>query len=248
MSNHAEEHVHWHTSPYPILVGLGGGFVLPWAFMFQFVYGQGLLAMVALGLGALMLLAGGVGWVGETIGVIDDEGWSPSAMIMFIGTEVMTIVGVLVAYWVIRLQAPIWPPEGTPEISAPFLSTFILILSSFTASMARKKQLAGDSSGFANMTFITILIWAIFAAMVIANWGALSGKGFTIGVNTYATALYAFTGIHFAHIVFGLIIMLLALAPAYKGRLSPSYTRSMTMYVHFVNVLSIWVIAQIYLW
>ena len=248
MTSQTTEHLHWHTSPYPLLVGFGAGFMLPWAFMFNFVYGQGLLAVITLGLGVVMLLVGGVGWVGETVGIIDDEGWSPAAMMMFIGTEVMTVFGVLAGYWVMRLQAPLWPPEGTPEISAPNIATLLLLASSLTIGLARKQQIAGNASGFANLTLASSAIWGVFALMTIFGWGQLAGQGFSIDSNAFGTALYGLTGIHFAHIVFGLLIMLLALSPAYKGRLSPSYTRAMTMYVHFVNVLGIWVLLQVYYW
>ena len=248
MISHTVEHVHWHTSPYPILVGFGAGFMLPWAFMFHFVYGQGLLATIALCLGVLMLFVGGIGWVGETVGLIDDEGWSPAAMLMFIGTEVMTLFAVLAGYWVMRLEAPAWPPASTPEISAPNLATLLLLISSLTIGYARKRQMAGNATGFANLTLASIAIWFLFAMMTIFGWGQLVGQGFAIDSNAYATALFGLTGIHFAHIVFGLLIMLLALAPAYKGRLSPSYARAMTMYVHFVNVLGIWVLLQVYYW
>lgn len=248
MTTQATEHVHWHTSPYPLLVGFGAGFLLPWAFMFHFVYGRGLLAVIVLGLGVLMLLAGGIGWVGETVGMIDDEGWSPAAMMMFIGTEVMTVFAILVGYWVMRLQAPLWPPAGTPDVSPPILATLLLLASSLTIGFARKREIQGNAKGFANLTLASVFIWFLFALMTIFGWGQLTGQGFAIDSNAYATALFGLTGIHFAHIIFGLLIMLLALAPAYKGRLSPSYTRAMTMYVHFANVLGIWVLLQVYYW
>jgi len=247
MSEHASEQ-HWHAEPYPLLVGFGAGFFLPWAFMFQFVYNQGLFAIVALTLGILLLLAGGIGWAGATVGVIKDEGWSPSAMLMFIGTEIMTVAGILVAYWAMRAQAPVWPPEGTPEIAAPLFATILLLVSSITVGIARKKQLQNDASGFTSMTIATIVIWVVFAILTFMSWGELADQGFIISTNAYSTALYGMTGIHFAHIVFGLLILLLALPPALKGRLSPSYARSMSMYVHFVNVLSVWVLLQVFYW
>jgi len=40
--------------------------------------------------------------------------------------------------------------------------------------------------------------------------------------------------------------MLACLPSAFKGKLSFSYTRAMTMYVHFVNVLGLWVLFQVY--
>lgn len=247
MSEHSST-AHWHAEPHPFLVGFGGFFFLPWAFMLQFVYGQSTPAIVVLTIAVLMLLIGGIGWVGATVGIVHDEGWSPSAMIMFIGTEVMTVAGLLVAYWVMRLQTSIWPPEGTPEISPPVLATLILLISSITIGLARKKQLEDDVKGFASLTIVSILIWILFAIMVLTGWSNLSAQGFQMNTNAFSTALYGLTGIHFAHIIFGVSIMALALVPAIKGRLSHSYARSMTMYVHFVNIMSIWVLAQVYYW
>lgn len=248
MSQIVHETRHWHTSPYPLMVGFGSCLFLPWAFMLQFNYEQAAAAMACLAIGAALTVLGGLGWAGETIGIIDDEGWSPAAMFMFIGTEVMTIGGVLAGYWVARIGAPEWPPVGTPAIHAPVVATLVLCLSSITAGLARKRQIEGNASGFVMLTLVTVVIWAGFMATVIAGWQELSAENFTIGVNAYATALYGFTGIHVAHLVIGLLVMLTPLQAAMKGRLSPSYTRSMTMYVHFVNILGIIALFQIYLW
>ena len=248
MSQIVHETRHWHTSPYPLMVGFGTCLFLPWAFMLQFNYEQAAAAMACLAIGAALTVLGGLGWAGETIGIIDDEGWSPPAMFMFIGTEVMTVAGVLAGYWVARMGAPVWPPVGTPEIHAPVMETAILCLSSITIGLARKKQMEGNASGFVMLTLVSVVIWAGFMATVIGGWQTLSAEGFTVGVNAYATALYGFTGIHVAHLVIGILVLLTPLQAAMKGRLSPSYTRSMTMYVHFVNILGIVALLQVYLW
>ncbi|MFC1536872.1 heme-copper oxidase subunit III [Pseudomonadota bacterium] len=221
---------------------------MPWAFMLQFNYEQQAAALACLAIGAALMVLGGLGWAGETIGIIDDEGWSPPAMFMFIGTEVMTVGGVIAAYWVARLGAPVWPPVGTPEIHAPIIETAILCISSITIALARKNEMANNASGFVMMTLVTVVIWAGFMYTVIGSWADLGAQGFTVGINAYATALYGFTGIHVAHIVIGILVLLTPLQAAMKGRLSPSYTRSMTMYVHFVNILGITALLQVYLW
>jgi cytochrome c oxidase subunit III len=248
MSQIVHETRHWHTSPYPLMVGFGTCLFLPWAFMLQFNYEQAAAAMACLAIGAALMVLGGLGWAGETIGIIDDEGWSPPAMFMFIGTEVMTIGGVLASYWVARMGAPVWPPVGTPEIHAPVIETAIFVCSSFVISFARKKQMEGNASGFVGLTLLTVAIWSWFMYTVVSGWSTLSAEGFTVGVNAYATALYGFTGIHVAHIVIGILVLLTPLQAAMKGRLSPSYTRAMTMYVHFVNILGLVALLQVYLW
>jgi len=248
MSQIVHETRHWHTSPYPLMVGFGTCLFMPWAFMLQFNYEQQAAALACLAIGAALMVLGGLGWAGETIGIIDDEGWSPPAMFMFIGTEVMTVGGVIAAYWVARLGAPVWPPVGTPEIHAPIIETAILCISSITIALARKNEMANNASGFVMMTLVTVVIWAGFMYTVIGSWADLGAQGFTVGINAYATALYGFTGIHVAHIVIGILVLLTPLQAAMKGRLSPSYTRSMTMYVHFVNILGITALLQVYLW
>jgi len=241
---------HWHTSPFPMMVGFGTGLFLPWAFMLQFNYEQPTAALVCLAIGVALGVGGGLGWAGETIGVIDDEGWSPSAMFMFIGTEIMTIGAILAGYWTARIGAPVWPPEGTPELdpTMPLIATLILVTSSITIGLARKRQLDGNASGFAMMTLASVAIWLVFMFLTISNWGALADQNFTIGVNAAATALYGFSGIHIVHVVIGLLVMLTCVPSALKGRTSFSYTRAMSMYVHFVNVLGLYVLFQVYYW
>ncbi|NDU92040.1 MAG: hypothetical protein G3I10_05435 [Ferrovum sp.] len=246
--NSVQDTAHWHYEPWPLMVGFGAGLFLPWAFMFQFVYHQELFAVIALALGVILLLSGGIGWVSATVGVTRDEGWSPTAMLIFIGTEVMTLLGLLAGYWTMRLQAPVWPPAGTPQIQAPVLATAILIVSSVTIALARKRQMEGNARGFASMTLLSMAIWLVFAVMTVQLWEGLAAKGLKISSNALSTNLFGLTGIHFAHIVFGLLIMLFAVIPALRGRLSPSYARAMTMYVHFVNVLGIWILLQVFMW
>lgn len=239
---------HWHTCPYPMMVGFGAGLFLPWAFMFQFNYGMGLAAIIALVLGLLLLVVGGLGWAGQTVGIVTDEGWAPSAMLMFIGTEIMTIGGVLATYWTLRAGAPVWPPEGVIPVEAPVVMTAFLLASSVVIAKARGKGLAGDAKGFAILTIVTLVMWAVFGYSMIADWQAAAAAGIVLGENAtaYASTLYGFTGIHFAHIIFGAMIMITPLMSAFKGRYSDSYGRAMTMYVHFVNILGIWVLLQVY--
>jgi len=167
---------------------------------------------------------------------------------MFIGTEIMTVGAVLAGYWVARLGAVEWPPEGTPDIavSGPVIATLILLISSLTIGIARKKQLQDDASGFVRMVLLSSAIWLVFMWLTISGWNHLLAQGFEISTNAASTALYGLTGIHFAHVLIGLLVMLTCVPTAMKGKLSQSYTRAMTMYVHFVNVLGLWVLLQIY--
>ncbi len=237
----------WHSDPWRLLVGLGAGVALPAAAVLQVVYEYGLLAAITTGLALVMLLIGGIGWVGAVVGE-KRKGWSPSAMVTFISTEAVAAVGLLMVYWVIRLQADVWPPDGSPDIPVPVLPISLLLLASLTGGLAGRSMLRRDTLHFANLTLVTVVVWMGFATMTVFGWIELSSTGFTIYTNTYGAVYYCITGIHFAHVLFGIVILLLALPPAFKGLLSESYTRSMTMYIHYVNLLGLAVLTQLTVW
>ncbi len=237
----------WHSGPWRLLVALGAGVILPIAALLQIVYGYGLLAVIATGLALVMLLLGGIGWF-NTIAGEKRKGWTPAAMVTFISTEVVAVIGLLMIYWIVRLQADSWPPAGSPVVSLPVLEIALLLLASVVSGLAASRMLRGDRFGFANLTLLTVVVWIGFATVSVFRWVELSGTGFTIYTNPYGAVYYSMTGIHFAHVLFGILILLLALPPAFKGLLTESYTRSMAIYVHYVNVLGVVVLTQLTLW
>ena len=242
-----ERRLRWHSDPWRLLVGLGGGVILPIAVLLQVVYGYGLLAVIVTGFALVMLLIGSIGWFNSVVGE-KRKGWTPSAMVAFISTEVVVVVGLLLIYWIIRLQADLWPPEGSPMISLPLLGIFLLILASATGGLAARSMFKGNRLQFANLVLTTVVVWMIFATMSVFHWIELSGTGFTIYTNIFGAIYYSMTGIHFAHLLFGILILLLALPPAFKGLLSESYTRSMVIYIHYVNVLGVVMLVHITTW
>ena len=247
MSNHVSD-IHWYSEPHPVLVGFGAGLFLSAAFFFKFFNQQGLIAIFALTLAVVMVLVGGVFWVNEAVGAVKGEGWSPSVMWIFFSLEALIIAGVGIAYWMIRASSPAWPPVGTPEIYKPIFATLFILLSSITATFAYMKQQKNDVSGFMLMTIATVVVWVGFSVLTMMSWGHLIALGFHLNTNAYAIVLYGMTGIHFAHIAFGLFILFLALSRAVHDHLNDYFTRSMSMYVHFVNLLSVWVLVLVFLW
>lgn len=234
----------WHSDPWRLLVISGAGLVLPSALLLQLVFERSLLSIIATGLAVVMLLIGGIGWLGSVVGQ-KRRGWSPAAMVAFISTEVFIVIGLLMSYWIIRLQADLWPPTGSPDIPVPYLALFLLALASVIGGQGQRLNARENIWGFANVILVTVVIWIAFATMVVFRWVELSSTGFTFGSNAYGAIYYSMTGIHFAHVLFGVAILLLALPAAFKGQLSVSYTRSMTLYLHYINALGLLLLSQL---
>ncbi len=234
----------WYSDPWRLLVGIGAGVVLPFAVLVQLFYHNDLLAIISTGLAVVMLMIGGIGWMRMVAGE-KRKGWTPSAMVAFITTEAVVMVGLLMTFWIVRIQSDSWPPEGSPHFTMPVLAMGLLVVASITAGFARRAIFEDDRWGFASLALVTVAIWIVFATITVFRWVELLGASFTFHSNAYGVVVYGITGIHFAHILFGIVILLLALPAALKGRLSRAYTHSMTLYVHYVNVLGLTVLSQV---
>jgi cytochrome c oxidase subunit 3 len=173
-AHHAEghAHAHWDTSIYPFIISFGILF-LAVAFSFKFVYHNGFAAILALGLGIPMIIAGIAGWTSEAMG--KGEGLSYGAMGWFILAEAMIFVSFFVSYWYTKLHVDVWPPAGNIELPRimPLVMTFILVASSLTIHYAEHLLHLGNKAGFRTWYLLTIVLGACFLGMSVYEWSHL---------------------------------------------------------------------------
>lgn len=251
MSNHTmKDELEWHTSIWPFILSVGILFLVPLAFSFYFVYKNPLLAVIAFGIGAPLTLISIVGWVKE--GIEDkhhyNEGHSIWAMPIFVLVEAMLFIGFFAAYWVLRFTAPVWPPQGTPEmpLTIPIIMTIILLSSSGTIYLAESKMEEGDNSNFIKWLMVTIALGALFLGFKALEWTDLFHEGFLPKTNIYSTAFFSLTGFHGSHVLVGIGMFICALIPAFVGKVNKAYVTSVSIYWHFVDVVWLFVVSQVY--
>lgn len=249
MNEHAVEE-HWGTSLWPFLMSVGILFALPLAFAFYFVYGKPIPAVLCFGVGVPLVVLSIAGWVKE--GLADRElGLGTSAMPVFIVAEAFIFVGFFAAYWVTRLTAASWPPVGTPEhmpVLVPILMTVMLISSSATYYTAETRLESGDREGFRKWLVITVLLGAAFLSMSAYEWSHLYSGGFNFKTNIYSTSFYSITGFHASHVLVGVGIFLCILLPALAGKVNSTLVKSGGLYWHFVDIIWLFVVSQVYFW
>ncbi|MCL4183659.1 MAG: heme-copper oxidase subunit III [Burkholderiaceae bacterium] len=238
---------HWEWSVWPFVAAFGV-LALVIAFMLHFVYQLPFAAVIALGAGVMLVLAGAAGWTSEAMG--HGEGLSYGAMGWFILAEAMIFLSLFGAYWFMRLQAPFWPPANTPAIPKvlPLVMTVALVASSLTIHRAEQFLHAGDQAGFRSWLLPTIALGAAFLGMSAYEWAHLIGSGFTISSNVFGTSFFSITGFHGGHVLVGLSIFLAGLPAALAGKADPGFWRTAALYWHFVDIVWFFVVSQIYYW
>lgn len=248
---HERAHVaaHWETSPWPPILALGILFALPFAFSLHYVYQRPMLAVVCLGVGIPVTLWAISGWVGEALEG-HGEGLAVPAMPWFILAEALIFAGFFAAYWFMRLTAEVWPPTGSvpmPKL-VPAAMTVLLVASSFTWHAAEVAHARRAPGAFLGWLLATLALGAGFVGLSGYEWRELMQAGFGFGANAYSTAFYSITGFHAAHVLVGLGIFCAVLVPALAGRTNRHFISAAGIYWHFVDIVWLFVVTQLYFW
>jgi cytochrome c oxidase subunit 3 len=251
LSGAHHEH-HWETSWAPLVIVAGIFLLVPIGFSGFFVYESQLMTIIGVGLGVPLILAGVSKWVQE--GMSHENlvvGASIVGLPIFIVSEIFIFLGLFSSYWMIRLKAgSYWPPEGTPEIDTtiPLIMTVILVSSSITMHTAEVKLENKDNSGFNKWLIVTILLGTLFLGCTVYEYQHLLHAGFGPSTNAYSSAFYSITGFHATHVLVGLAIFVAVLIPALRGKTNHAFVTCASVYWHFVDIVWLFVVSQIYFW
>lgn len=138
--------------------------------------------------------------------------------------------------------------------SALYFDTAVLLASSVTLELARKRvrafvhgNQAQRSSGLA-LLWTTFVLGLVFVGGQYSAWLQLRSEGLYLATNPSSSFFYLFTGLHAAHILGGLAGMVVVLYRFSKPRpsLQVSTLSTVTYYWHFMGVL--WVYLLLLMW
>jgi cytochrome c oxidase subunit III len=170
-------------------------------------------------------------------------------MFLFIASEIMLFGSFFTAYFFVRVVA------GTPWPTPPFhlpvfvalINTCILVTSSGTMHWATQAIKRGDVFGLRAGLFLTFLMGLAF---LISQAREYSRAGFAPKDGAFPTIFYCLTGLHGAHVIVGLSILLFMTIRAFRGHFSPEHHHGVEIggiYWHFVDVMWIVVYMTVYI-
>ncbi len=133
-------------------------------------------------------------------------------------------------------------PEQVLEL--PILGTVCLLLSSLTVYFAVRGLRKGNTRSCTLGLAVTVALAAVFLMTTAREWYHLiHDDGLTIRTNLFGTTFYSLVGLHAAHVVVGLTMLLIAFALSLSGRVKQAHAgrlEVLSLYWHFVD--GVWVV------
>lgn len=164
-----------------------------------------------------------------------------------IASMAMVFAGLTSGYVVSRsaLQAK----EGWLSFDIPlpfFISTALIVLSSFVMIYAVRSAREGNSAGMQTGLWVTLVLGVTFTFLQFYGWQELIDSNIYFtgeGSNPAGSWFYVITAFHLVHIAAGLIVLIVTLVKAYMGKYTSEDYQGVEMaaiFWHFVDILWIY--------
>ncbi len=175
-------------------------------------------------------------------------------MLLFLCSEIMFFGGLFAAYFNVRANAPLWPPEGFEHTLQIFPlvgpATVILVLSSFTCEMGVWAIRRNDRTGLVRAIAVTVLMGTVFLLFQAIDYSLLYSEGMRLDAGVFGSTYFTLTGFHGAHVLGGVIMLSVVLYRAMAGQFSARHhdaVEATSLYWHFVDVVWIALFSTLYL-
>ena len=123
-------------------------------------------------------------------------------------------------------------------------STIVIVVSSLTMFLAHKAAKNGDSSKQKLLLLVTFVLGVVFFALQVHAWNVLTERGvYFVNNNASQSFIYIFTGMHLAHIIAGLIVLIGAIIGINKLPKDGNLFRMdlASIFWHFLDLLWIYI-------
>jgi heme/copper-type cytochrome/quinol oxidase subunit 3 len=152
----------------------------------------------------------------------------------------MTFAALLLAYGIVRVQAPAWPPPGEPPLPA----LWAWRLGATVTAIAGSAALWGATGG----RFTTVsglagagLAGTAFLALQVGGLRALARAGVLPSSGIVASVVYALTLFHALHALVALVFLLPSLLAAVRGRVvDQGHLGALASFWHLVT--AVWLV------
>jgi len=180
---------------------------------------------------------------------------SLSTVTLTVITAIVTMAfGAMIGAFLLRSGDPkFWVHLKVPYLL--WITTAILIASSFTFEKARTLLSNGDQLGFNRFLKITTVLAVLFLAGQVAAWFELVGTGTKLVKNPHSWFVFLFTGLHGLHILAGLAglgYLLVRTRERVSGPRYQMYTRviarGVAIYWHYLDFLWLLMFTLLLLW
>jgi cytochrome c oxidase subunit 3 len=157
------------------------------------------------------------------------------------------------AYIVRYASANDWLPLAIPRVM--FLSTALILTSSVTLELAKRKLKRFLNDAYRRYLLITFLLGLAFVAAQLISWRQLARQGIYLSSNPHSSFFYLLTGAHALHLIGGLLALAFLwlrwrreVTGATLIAKRQATTDAVTIYWHFMDGLWIYLFLLLFLW
>jgi len=174
-----------------------------------------------------------------------DIGWWGMACV--VATEAAFFAYLLFSYYYLASQSTNpWPAEA-PRIALPLVNTLILIASSVAVILATREIRRDNEKSLSRWLGVAVVLGVIFLALQVVEY---SREKFSMTHDAYGSLFYTITGFHGAHVLVGLLLLVVVLIRSMRGHFSRARHEAITnvaLYWHFVDLVWLAVFTTLYL-
>jgi cytochrome c oxidase subunit 3 len=169
---------------------------------------------------------------------------------VFLASIAMLFTSLSSAYIVRAASAGDWYPLTMPR--AILVSTAILLITSGTFEMAKRKANADLRSDYLKWLLATAVFGVAFLGSQIVAWRQLAAQGIFLTSNPHSSFFYLLTATHGLHLLGGLLAIAFLLIRSLQSRVISERRRAATdavsIYWHFMDALWIYLFLLLFLW
>jgi cytochrome c oxidase subunit III len=173
---------------------------------------------------------------------------SVMGMVLFVASETMFFMAFFAIFAASYSATKVWPPVKTPVPSSgvPTAGVIVLALSAIPMALALVAARRKGGQGALKWLVATIVLGVAFCVLWVIG---LPDVGFGIKDGIYASLFYVMNGLGIAHVVGGIVFLVMVSSQAASGelRLRRDPAESLAVYWFFVVVLGIALYAAFYL-
>jgi cytochrome c oxidase subunit 3 len=150
------------------------------------------------------------------------------------------------AFLVRRGSSTDWVAVRIPPLL--WINTMVLLASSATIELARKRLAIQDISGFKRYWNSSTVLGVLFLAGQVVAWRQLESQGIYLASNPASSFFYIFTGAHALHLLGGVGALLYVASRNFDlAKVSRSVAAEVTSYYwHFLDALWIFLLLLLY--
>jgi heme/copper-type cytochrome/quinol oxidase subunit 3 len=173
-------------------------------------------------------------------------------MWIFLASECLFFGSLISTYLIYKGESLVRPlPEDVFDIPLTSLSTFVLLMSSFTMVLA----VYGAQHALPRMMKLsllsTILLGLVFLGFQVFEFRTFAQEGLTLSTNQFGASFFVLTGFHGVHVGVGVLYLSSMLLGSMRrnglGRDTGTWVEIAGLYWHFVDIVWIIIFTVIYL-